>query len=225
MTEIITAEQYDEKYGDMMLNGLSSSSTYIPLKTNKRYGLNIAIRPYVVRQSAGVMFFGGKLRVGFTIDDNGEFEKAKIVDLHYEDRVTRLADFCKGFSWLKGDDRRFSTIVGLAVAAGPYDQEVLDKIIDDGLALDLINKLEATYSKYNDGQTFNSKRKAAAALADAWLIQGGEHIQPLPVATKMPEEVLGKTSKLLNQATDKYGENVVSFKEKVAELKAKYDAE
>lgn len=222
MIEVKTPREYQEAYGDMMLNGLSTGRTYIPLRTNKRFGINIAIQPHVYRASEGVVVFGGKLRVGYTIEDNGDYEKSKIVDLYAEDRIKRLEEFCKGFSWQKQDHRRFSTIVGIGVAAGPYDIEVLDKLVEGGHALDFINKLEATYSKYNDGAVFQAKRKAAAALQDAWLIQADGWFKPMPEATKVPEKALGKTSKVLNKATEKYTDNVVSFQSKVEELKAKY---
>ena len=108
---------------------------------------------------------------------------------------------------------------GFGIAAGPYDGEVLDSIVEDGVAMELINKIESKYSQYNDGQTFNNKRKAAAALLDAWLIQAEGKFSPMPVATKMPEGVIGTASKLLNQGQDSYHDNVVSFAEKVAALK------
>lgn len=220
MTEVtaLDPQEFEEKYGDWMLNGLCSYHTYIPLKTNKRVGINIAIRPYVMRLSDGVVLFGGKLRVGYTIDDNGGYVKAKIVDLHAEDRFQRLREFCKGFSWQKQDDRRFSTVMGIGVAASIYDPEVLDKIVNDGLAMEFVNKLESTYSKYNEGLTFNAKRKAAAALMDAWLIQAQGVFKPTPEMVKSGS-ALGTTSKVLNKAQDGYHDNVVSFEQKVEELK------
>lgn len=218
MIEKITAEQYYEKYEDYMLNGLSSASTYVPLKTNARVGINIAIRPYVMRLSDGALLFGGKLRVGYTIGDDGEYVKAKIVDLHEEDRFNRLKDFCKGFSWQKQDHRRFSTVMGIGVAASIYEPEVLDKIVEDGLALEFVNKLESQYSQYNEGLTFNAKRKAATALMEAWLLQAEGLFKPVPEMVKTGP-ALGKTSKVLNKAQDSYTDNVVSFEQKVAELK------
>ena len=176
----VTMEEFDEKYGDYMLHGLSSHSTYIPLKTNARVGINIAIRPYVARLNSQVIMFGGKLRVGYTLDKNGYPIKTKVTDLHEEDAFNRLQEFCKGFSWQRQDFRRFSTVVGIGVAASPYDPEVLDTIVNDGLASELLNKLESTYSQYNDGATFNHKRKAASALNDAWLLQAQSLVQPPP---------------------------------------------
>lgn len=222
MHDAITVEEFDEKYKEYMLNGLSSHNTYIPLKTNKRVGINIALRPYVARLNSQVVMFGGKLRVGYTLGDDLYPVSKKVVDLHEDDAFQRLAEFCKGFSWQRQDFRRFSTVVGLGVAASPYDPKVLDTIVSDGLASELLNKLEATYSQYNDGATFNHKRKAAAALNDAWLLQAAPLFQEPPVVQQMPANVLGKASgKLLNQAQEKYTDNVVSFTEKVAALKEK----
>lgn len=217
MMEKLNPEQFYEKYEDFMLDGLSSSNTYIPLKSNKRVGINIAIRPYVLRLSDGVVMFGGKLRVGYTLE-NGEYVKAKIVDLHEEQRFERLREFCKGFSWQKQDHRRFSTVMGIGVAASLYDPEVLDKIVEDGLAMDLLNRLESTYSQYNEGATFNAKRKAAAALLDAWLLQAEGLFRSEPQVVKSGP-ALGTTSKVLNKAQDSYTDNVVSFEAKVAEIK------
>ena len=222
MHDAMTPELFEEKYGEWMLHGISSHHTYIPLKTNARVGINIAIRPLVLRLNNNSVLFGGKLRVGYTLDNELNPVKAKIVDLHWEDAEKRLQEFCKGFTWGKQSAARFSTIVGMAVAASPYDPEVLDKIVNDGLAAAMLNKLESTYSQYNDGQVFNHKRKAAAALNDAWLIQAEGMFQQPPEVQKLPEGVLGKaTGKVLNHAQDKYHDNVVSFSKKVAELKQK----
>lgn len=215
--EKINAEQFNEKYEDFLLDGLSSSNTYIPLKSNKRVGINIGLRPYVLRLSDGAVLFGGKLRVGYTIE-GGEYVKAKIVDLHEEDRFERLKDFCKGFSWQKQDFRRFSTVMGIGVAASLYEPEVLDKIVEEGLAMDFINKLEGTYSQYNEGQTFNAKRKIAGALMDAWGLQAEGVFKPVPEMVKVGP-ALGKTTKVLNKAQDSYTDNVLSFEAKVEELK------
>lgn len=220
MQDAMTYEQFEEKYGDYMLNGLSSQGTYIPLKSNKRVGINIAIRPLVLRLDPKVVLFGGKLRCGYTLDEHGYPIQTKIVDLHPEDAFNRLKDFCKGFTWQKADERRFSTIIGLAVAASPYDPEILDKVVDDGLAAEVLNKLEQTFAQYNDGQSFNHKRKAAAALTDAWIMQAQSMFEEPPTVQKLPEGVLGKKSgKVLNKAQDSYTDNVVSFAQKVAELK------
>ena len=215
--EKLSPEQFNEKYEDFMLDGLTSYNTYIPLKSNKRVGINIAIRPYVMRLSDGALLFGGKLRVGYTLE-GGEYVKTKIVDLHPEQRVERLKDFCKGFSWQKQSEARFSTVMGIGVAASIYEPEVLEKIVEEGLSLQFLNKLESTYSQYNEGQTFNAKRKAAAALLDAWLLQAEGHFRPTPQMLDSGA-ALGKTSKVLNKAQDAYHDNVVSFEAKVAELK------
>jgi hypothetical protein len=220
MQDAISYEEFEEKYGDWMLNGLSSHGTYIPLKTNARVGINIALRPMVLRLDDKVVLFGGKLRVGYTLDQHLNPVKSKVVDLHDDDAENRLAEFCKGFTWSRQSAARFSTIIGVAVAASPYDPEILDKVVEDGLAAEVLNKMESTYSQYNDGATFNHKRKAAAALNDAWIIQAQGLFQEPPEVQKLPEGVLGqKSGKLLNEAQDKYHDNVVSFSQKVAQLK------
>ena len=50
---MLTQEQYQEEFGDTMLHGLDSNSTYIPLRTNKAMNLNVAIRPWVERLGRG----------------------------------------------------------------------------------------------------------------------------------------------------------------------------
>ena len=202
-----------------MLNGLSSTSTYIPLRTNKRNGMNVAIRPYVLRESDSVVLLGGKFRVGYTLADDGDYEKAKVEAINPETRVEQLKDFCKGFSWLNQSDRRFSTLVFFGFAAGPYDgAEALEAIEEKGLALEFLKRLESTYEQYNDA-SFTSIRKAAAALNDAWVIQSNGLFTAKPEVVALPEGVLGQKSALLNQAQDKYHGNVLSFTEKVKELK------
>ena len=221
---MITAQEYQDKYGDMMLDGLSSTDTYIPLRVNARYGTNVAIRPMVFRLSDDVVMFGGKFRVGFTLDGN-EFVQAKVVDLHSEQKMERLAEFCKGFSWQKQGSRRFSTVMGFGIAAGPYDGEaILAKLVEDQIAGKMLDSIEKTYKKYNDVGFGPLKRKAVAALQDAWLLQAQNCFAPMPETQVMPDKVLGKSSKLLNKAQDKYHDNVVSFKQKVAEAKEKNSA-
>lgn len=217
MQEALSPQEFDDKYGEYLLDGLSSTSTYIPLKTNSRLGINIAIRPYVIRDSRGVVLFGGKLRVGYT-RENGQIVTTKITALNDEARVEQLRNFCKGFKWQKQSGRRFSTVVGIAVAAGRYDGEVVDQVIETKLAQKLIDSLESKFSQYNDDQSFNAKRKAAGALEAAWLIQAQKVFQPMPEAEKMSPEALGTTSKVLNKAQDGYHDNVVSFQQKVEEL-------
>jgi len=219
---VMTAAEYEEQYGEMMLNGLSSLGTYIPLRTNARMGINVAIRPMVFRADDQVVVFGGKLRVGYTLNPDKTPVKTKITALNDETAEDQLTQFCKGFSWQKQSCRRFSTIMGIGLAASKYDGEVaLAKLVDDHLAFQFIDRLERTYKQYNDA-TFPSKRKAASALQDAWLLQAQnpQVFAPLPEAVQLPEDVVGTTSKVLNQAQDKYYDNVVSFKQKVAELAA-----
>ncbi len=211
----ITPEIYQEKYGDMMLNGLGSSGSYIPLKTNKRSGINIALRPYMVRASDEVVLLGGKFRVGFTIALNGEFEKTKIEAINDEARIAQLKEFCKGFSWMKEDARRFSTLVFVGFAASEYDgTAALERIEGEGMAVEFIQKLEATYAQYNDSK-FTSVRKISAALNDAWMLKSAAVFSELPEVVQLPEAVVGKTSGLLNQAQDKCEDNVISFTAKV----------
>lgn len=218
----VTQEGFQEQYGDMMLNGLCSSNTYIPLRTNKRLGINVAIRPYVIRHSGAVILLGGKLRVGYTLADGGGYEKAAVTAINDEVREEQLREFCKGFSWLRSDSRRSSTLVFFAFAASEYDGELArDTITEEGLATNFLKRLQSTYEQYNDAG-FTSIRKAASALNDAWLLQSESSsiFSPMPNTVQLPDEVVGQASALLNQAQDKYHGNVVSFAEKVAELTA-----
>ncbi len=218
----LTSEQFEEQYGDMMLDGLSSVGTYIPLRTNKKLGINVAIRPYVTRISDGVVLFGGKLRVGYTFKSGtGDYIKAKVTALNEETRVQQLKDFCKGWTWQNVSEGRFSTVVGIGVAGSKYDGDlVLDAITDSGLAGDFLKRLETTYSKYNDA-SFQAIRKASSALHDAWVLQMQSGVfAPLPVATQLPEAIVGQKTGVLNKAQDKYQDNVVDFQEKVNAMKA-----
>lgn len=214
----MTQEVFNEKFGDMMLNGLDSIQTYIPLRTSARYGLNVAIRPMVIRASAGVVLFGGKLRVGYTLDEKKRPVKTSVTDISDDVRVQRLTEFCKGFSWQKQDKHRFSTIIGVGVAAGSYDGEAaLASLESNETAADFICRLERTYKQYN-GVTFGNNRAAAvAALEAAWILQSEDPriFKPLQTFTPLPEGVVGKQSALLNKAQEKYSGNVISFQQKV----------
>jgi hypothetical protein len=217
----ITKEMFNEKFGDMMLNGLDSQNTYIPLRTNARYGINVAIRPRVIRASAGVVLFGGTLRVGYTLDSSHDPIKTSVTDISDEVRVQRLKDFCKGFSWQKRDEKRFSTIIGVGIAGGQFDQEsVIQAIEENEVARDFINRLERTYKQYNDVSFGNLKATAIEALHAAWILQtdNPKVFKPLVEVTPLPEGVAGKQGPVLNTAQDKYQDNVISFQQKVEEL-------
>ena len=214
----VTAEQFQEQFGSIMMHGLNSRQTYIPLRTNARYGINVAIRPMVIRVSSGIVLFGGKLRVGYTLDENHNQVKTNVTEISDEVKVQRLQDFCKGFSWIKGGPERFSTVVGFGVAATKFDKAgVLDHLEQSTVAEDFINRLESTYKQYNDVSFGNNKAAAAAALNAAWILQseGGYVFKDLQDFTPLPEGVVGKQTKLLNQAQDKYHDNVVSFQDKI----------
>jgi len=203
-----------------MLNGLDSIGTYIPLRTNARYGINVAIRPMVMRASTGVVLFGGKLRVGYTLDGRHRPIKTNVTDISNDVKTQRLTEFCKGFSWQKSDHHRFSTIIGVGVAGGAYDGDaVLKALEDNSIAADFIGRLERTYKQYN-GVTFgNNKAAAIAALNAAWVLQSKNPriFKPMQEFTKLPDGVAGKQTPILNKAQDKYRDNVVSFQQKVSD--------
>ena len=214
----ITKEEFNEKFGSVMLNGLDSTSTYIPLRTNARYGINVAIRPMVMRVSSGVVLFGGKLRVGYTLDGKHEPVKSNVTEISQDVAVKRLKDFCKGFSWQKGNHQRFSTVMGFGVAATKFDKEgVLTGLEVNNTAQDFITRLERTYKQHNEVTFGNNKGTAALALEAAWLLQCDSPaiFQALQDFTPLPDAIVGKQSGLLNKAQDKYRSNVVSFQKKV----------
>lgn len=217
--QTVTQEDFNEQYGEILLHGLSSTATYIPLRTNKSQGINVAIRPIVRRLSDGVVLFGGTLRVGFTLDGAyGSPVKANVVDINEESRMERLKDFCKGFSWRRQDHRRFSTIVGIAFAATRYDRDGALEALDEGdVAKDFITRLENTYKQYNDVGFTANKRQAVAALNAAWLLQSEQVFSDPLEYTPLPEAIVGRRTGVLNQAQDKYGENVVAFTQKVTD--------
>lgn len=220
MSEVkeFTQESFQEKFGEMLLHGLDSVGTYIPLRTNKRFGLNIAIRPMVMRVSEGVVLFGGKLRVGYTLDPSHLPIKGNITDISEDVRVKRLQEFCKGFSWQKADARRFSTIMGLGIASTVYDRDaVLEYLVENKTAADFINRLERTYKQHNDVTFASHKAAAIEVMNAAWILQSDHPkvFMPLPETVQLPEEVVGKQTPLLNQAQGKYHNNVVSFQQKI----------
>lgn len=213
----MTPEEFDEEFGEIMLNGLNSQSTYIPLRQNKRIGINVAIRPLVFRASDDVIFFGGKLRVAFTLDGDNKPVKTKVIDLHPETAAQRLEDYCKGFSWLRQDHRRFSTVMGLGFAATKYNgTEVMAKLESGEMVNKFVTHLENQYSQYNDGASFQSRRQIINALGAAWKIQAKAICYAKPKI--MPTEIVGHQSKVLNKAQNTYNHNVLSFADKVASM-------
>jgi hypothetical protein len=216
--KVFTQADFQEAFGEIMLNGLDSVGTYIPLRTNKRFGLNIAIRPMVTRISEGVVLFGGKLRVGYTLDPSHQLVKSNVTDISDEVRVQRLKDYCKGFTWQRADKRRFSTVVGLGIASTVYDgAAVLEHIAENNVASEFITRLERTYKQYNDVTFASHKATAIEALNAAWMLQADSSsiFKPLPKATQLPDGIVGKQTPLLNKAQSKYRNNVVSFQQKV----------
>lgn len=221
----LTQKQFEETFGDMMLHGLDSSSTYIPLRMNKKTGINVAMRPFVTRISESLVLFSVKLRVGYTMDDGHNILSKSATDISEDVAAARLKDFCKGFTWQRADARRFSTVVGFAFAASQYDgEQAAIALEENGLAAEFVNKLEAKYKQYNDVGFTANKRKAIQALSAAWALQSDKVFTSLPTTTQLPDSLVGLTSGVLNKAQSGYQDNVVSFKEKVAELAAKAKA-
>ena len=218
----MTQSEFNETFGDMMLHGLDSNSTYIPLRTNKTLGINVAIRPFVQRLSDNIVLFSAKLRVGYTMDESHNILKKSITDISEDVAAERLRDFCKGFKWLKADARRFSTIVGFAVAATVYDGEQAAIALEESnLAAEFINRLENKYQQYNNDVGFGpNKRKAIQALNAAWALQSSNVFTSLPATTQLPDMIVGMQSGVLNQAQKGYDGNVLSFEAKVAEKAA-----
>ena len=223
----MTQKEFDEIFGDMMLHGLDSNSTYIPLRTNKNLGINVAIRPFVQRLSTNVVFFGAKLRVGYTMDGNHKILKKSVADINEDVAAKRLRDFCKGFKWLKADERRFSTLVGFAVAASLYDgEQIVIALEENNIAAEFINHLESKYKQYNNEVGFGAnKRKAIKVLDAAWALQASDVFAGIPATTQLPDEIVGMQSGVLNQAQKTYSGNVLSFEVKVAEKAAEAAAE
>lgn len=218
----MTQTEFNEEFGDMMLHGLDSNSTYIPLRTNKSQGINVAIRPRVFRLSSNVVFYGGTLRVGYTMDEKHDILKQSVISINPDAAALRLKEFCKGFTWLKGDNQRFSTIIGVGIAASRYDGDAALIILEvNKVAEDFINRLERKYKQYNNVGFTSHKSKAIKALNAAWLLQSGSDLYAVvPSAEQLPEKVVGLQTGVLNQAQDGYGGNVVSFQEKVEDLAA-----
>ncbi len=221
---MLTQEQFTEQFGGLMLNGLDSEQTYIPLRQVKKSGINLAIRPLVDRISPELILFGVKLRVGFTLDEKHHPVKTNVVDMNQVVAVERLKEFCKGFSWIKADYRRFSTVLGIASVAGIYDRDnLLKKMEEEETALNFINMIETQHKQYNDNIRFQNKGLVVAALDAAWKIQLQELFidSPLQGYSVTPGQIVGESSKLLNQANENsYHDNVIDFKDKVADMAA-----
>ncbi len=222
---MMTQKQFQEEFGGMMLHGLNSRGTYISLRTNKSTGINVAIRPIVERLSEGVVLFGGKLRVGYTMDKKHNPLKATATSISSDAAAERLKDFCKGFTWIRADERRFSTVIGVGIAATRYDgDKAVSAIEEKGLAAEFLNSIEKKYKQYNDVGFTANKRKAIRALNAAWAIQSKRVFSEIPVAVQLPDDVVGMKSGVLNKAQEGYGGNVVSFQKKVAELAAETES-
>lgn len=217
---MMTQEEFKETFGDMMLHGLDSTRTYIPLRMNKNLGINVAIRPFVQRLSENLVLFATTLRVGYTMDGNHNILKKSVTDISKDVAADRLRDFCKGFKWLKGSSCRFSTIVGFAVAASLYDEDqTVIALEENNIAAEFINRLDTKYQQYND-VGFSNKRKAIKALNAAWALQISNVFTSIPSSTQLPDVIVGMKSGVLNKAQKGYDGNVLSFEAKVAEKAA-----
>ena len=221
MNEVMTQEQFQETFGESLLSGLDSISTYIPLRTSKKTGINVALRPVVIRLNKESVLVGAKLRVGYTLDDTHNPVKSSVTNISPEVSAQRLIDFCQGFTWRRADERRCSVIVGFAVAASQYDGEaILAKLYENPIAANFVADLEATYKEHNGVGFAACRRTAVTALRAAWGIQIGTSgaFNPLPEIEVLPAGVVGQQTGILNKAEDNYHDNVVSFSKKVKEL-------
>ena len=174
----------------------------------------------IYSQSCGDQEFPINLHI-YTMDKKHLPLKATTTNISPDAAAERLKDFCKGFTWIRADERRFSTVVGVGIAATKYDgDKALSAIEEKALAAEFINNLEAKYKQYNDVGFSTNKRQAIKALNAAWVIQSQKVFVALPVAVQLPDDVVGMKSGVLNKAQEGFGGNVVSFNKKVADKTA-----
>lgn len=202
----ITKEDFQEKFGSMLLNGLDSKGTYIPLRVDEEAGINVAVRPIVLRVSDEIVLVGGKLRCGYTLNSSkNQIKNVTAISKAVEEK--RLQDFCKGFTWQNQDSTRLSTVIGVGIAATMSDkQQVHQHMTDTNAAEEFINKAETTYKEHN-GVGFGTYKLAAIEILDAaWRVRN-------PLVFTENDKV--KNSVEL-QHTPKH--NVVSLTKKIKEL-------
>jgi hypothetical protein len=211
MIKILSPDEYQEKYSGLLLNGVDSLGTYIPLLIDDDLGINIAVRPLVARLSPEVVLFGVKLRVGYTVDTNHQ-PLVKNIDISYNVKRQRLIDACLGFSWLKRNSERVSTIAGFGLAASDADGEsIRELLVANSYAKELLNRLNIMYQKENE-EEWDITDVSVSALHDGWLLESIAQFKYVPA---LPDGVVGQHTDLLVQGADTYKSNVVDFKKKI----------
>lgn len=212
-------KEFKDEFGDMLLHGTDSLSTYIPLRINTSTGINVAIRPFVTRISDNAVLYSVKLRVGYTLNKNKKIMKASAININEKAASERLKNFCKGFAWMNLNAQRFSTMIGVVLAATQYDgAKTLERMEEKGMAAEFIDQLERRYKQYNNAGFTTNKKRAIQALDAAWILHSRQIFSSMPDETTLPKDLVGLHSGVLNEAQENYSGNVVSFMDKVAKL-------
>jgi len=151
-----------------VMNGLSSTESYVILHRQKRNAMHLAIRPMVFRLGTQTIFVGGKLRIGGDGTYGGQVPD-KIAATDVDERLEQLKAGYTGFSWSREDSRRVSTTVGLGFAATESDGEAFRDYFTE---VDFIDKL-VNVIENRTGTTVQNKRKVKQLLSDAYARLGG----------------------------------------------------
>lgn len=176
MSEQMTHEQFVEKYGDILSNGLNSHMTYIILTRDDARGIHLAIRPYVYR-TGGTLFVGGKLRVGCNGYYSVKQTKKPLESIGDKGKMMRRAFGGIG-TWASTSQHRCSVMYGEVIAAGVHDGAAFaEQHPSAKLASDLLASLE----KIGNGWKVTNKRKVTNALRDAFDAALQHAFQPMPV--------------------------------------------
>jgi hypothetical protein len=199
-------------------DGLSTNKTYVILNQNARAGIHLAIRPHVRRVDNNTVWFGGRLRVAFNFDRRGHtIRPEKFKDASQADVLKLFKKEYPGLDFMTSfDGNRRSTTVGILIAAGIGDSNSFRKVWDE---VDFVGAL------LDEIRAKTGKPMSGVRAAGGKDVMYDELVKRFEACfgsvfygdKKVPKEVLGEISQMLNQGAKRgFTKQRDSFIKKVA---------
>lgn len=202
----------------LVVDGSSSTQSYVVLTRNKRLGTHICLKPMFWRENEAVVVIGGKFRVAFT-------PEGKEPPNDYEARVALMGKTAPHVKFARASGHRLRSMVGITYAASVYDgEQFFEKVTPRKFVNQLLAQLESNGDIVVPEKDLPNV-KAALVKAFDHLFQNAKQghgpFAPLPKTVQLPSA--GKSGGLYNEGNPELVQsNVVDF---TAKLKSKLEAQ
>lgn len=177
-----------EKHKALLVDGLSSTNSYVALVHKSRVPVLLQFKPFIERVDQNVLSIGGKLSAFFDANKSD-----KIEGLGYDEREQKLAKAFAGLQARKRSYKRVGTLIGLSTLAGVNQLRAYRAAFkDSGVVAKLLTFIESNY-----GVEIENKRKVKEALEDMYLhqIETNHLFADVKVEAKaIPKTLLGRST-------------------------------